>query len=291
MNKHTISDLGILASISIGFGMATAGSDGGLHLHGIPLFAACGLLAFSIQWLAFIPAFIFQTERYFDLLGSLTYIGLALVALLYSTQDTGAILVASMVIIWATRLGSFLFKRVIRDGHDARFVRIKPDFLRFFMTWSLQGLWVLVTFSAGLAALTSGRAWPLDVFVGAGCLLWLSGFIIEVVADRQKSDFRKDPANKDRFIQHGIWAWSRHPNYFGEILLWSGIALASLPMLQGWQYLTLISPVFVFVLLTRISGVSMLEARANKKWGHHEDYKNYCAKTPMLVLKPPSREE
>ena len=291
MNKHTISVLGILASIAIGLGMAAAGSDGGLLVSGLPLFAVCGLLAYFVQWIAFIPAFIFQTERYFDLLGSLTYISLAVVALMYSTQDPGAILVASMVIIWATRLGSFLFIRVIKDGHDARFVRIKPDFLRFLMTWSLQGLWVLVTFSAGLAALTAGQAYPLDVYVGAGCVLWLAGFIIEVVADQQKSSFRKDPNNTGKFIQHGIWAWSRHPNYFGEIVLWSGIAVAALPMLQGWQYLTLISPVFVFVLLTKISGVSMLEARANKKWGHQEDYKNYCAKTPVLLINPTLRDD
>jgi steroid 5-alpha reductase family enzyme len=286
MNNNLISVLGIVAAIGIALGIAAAGSSGGIEISGVPLFLICGLIAFLVQWLAFIPAFIFQTERYFDLLGSLTYISLAAIGFLYSGQDAGATLVAAMVLIWAVRLGGFLFTRVSRTGHDRRFAKIKPDFLQFLMTWTLQGLWVFITFSAGLSALTSGKAYPLDVFVGVGSVLWLTGFLIEIVADRQKSNFSKDPGNQDKFIRHGLWAWSRHPNYFGEILLWVGIAMAALPMLEGWQLVTLISPVFVFVLLTRISGVRMLEARADRKWGQDDDYQSYCRRTPVLLLNP-----
>ena len=286
MNSYLTSILGIIGAIVVALGIALAGSSGELQILGMPLFFVCGLSAFLVQWLAFIPAFIFQTERYFDLLGSLTYISLAVIALLYSSQDAGAIVVASMVIIWASRLGVFLFRRVMRVGHDRRFAKIKPDFLQFLMTWTLQGSWVFVTFAAGLAALASGKAYPLSGLVGLGCALWFVGFLIEVVADQQKSIFRNDPTNADKFIRHGLWAWSRHPNYFGEILLWTGIAVAALPILEGWQHITLVSPVFVFVLLTRISGVRMLEARANKKWGREEDYQEYCDKTPTLLLNP-----
>jgi steroid 5-alpha reductase family enzyme len=286
MNGGSTSILGILGAIGVALGIALAGSGGDLQIFGMPLLLTCGLFSFFVQWLAFIPAFMFQTERYFDLLGSLTYIALAVIALLYSSQEAGAILVASMVIVWASRLGIFLFGRVMRVGHDRRFVKIKPDFLQFLMTWTLQGSWVFVTFAAGLTALTSGKAYPLSGLVGVGCSLWFVGFLIEVVADQQKSIFRKDPNNVDKFIRHGLWAWSRHPNYFGEILLWTGIAVAALPMLEGWQYVTLISPVFVIVLLTKISGVRMLEARANEKWGREEDYQEYRDKTPMLLLNP-----
>ena len=286
MNGYLTPILGIFGAIAVALGIALAGSSGDLQIFGMPLFLVCGLFAFLVQWLAFIPAYIFQTERYFDLLGSLTYIALAVIALLYSSQGAGAILVASMVVIWASRLGVFLFKRVMQVGHDRRFAKIKPDFLQFLMTWTLQGLWVFVTFAAGLAALTSGKAYPLSGLVGVGCALWFVGFLIEVVADQQKSVFRKDPNNEDKFIRHGLWAWSRHPNYFGEILLWTGIAIAALPLLEGWQYVTLISPLFVIVLLTKISGVRMLEARANKKWGREEDYQEYRDKTPTLLLNP-----
>ena len=98
-----------------------------------------------------------------------------------------------------------------------------------------------------------------------------------------------DPANKGTFISTGLWAWSRHPNYFGEITLWLGIAVIAFPALSGWQYVTLISPVFVYVLLAHISGVPLLERRGQKKWGHEEAYQEYVRRTPSLLLKPPAR--
>ena len=102
--------------------------------------------------------------------------------------------------------------------------------------------------------------------------------------------FRADPANEGRFITTGLWAWSRHPNYFGEILLWAGIALIAFPVLQGAQLATLISPVFVFVLLTRISGVPLLESRGKKRWGDEPAYQEYKARTPVLWPRPPRTE-
>jgi steroid 5-alpha reductase family enzyme len=111
------------------------------------------------------------------------------------------------------------------------------------------------------------------------------------VSDAQKNRFRADPANRGKFIQTGLWAWSRHPNYFGEIVLWIGVAIIALPVLRGWQYLTLISPVFVTLLLTRVSGVPMLERRADEKWGGQEDYEAYKARTPVLIPRPPSSAE
>lgn len=286
MTRNQVSLLGITGSVTAAMAVAAAGSTGGLVVAGAPLLVLFGVFAFAIQWLAFIPAFAFQTEKFYDLLGSLTYISLAVTAFIVSTREPAAILITVMVGIWAMRLGSFLFLRISRDGHDARFRTIKPDFLQFLMTWTMQGLWVFLTFSAGLAAITSGRDHPIDGWVIAGSAMWLLGFLIEVIADQQKSSFRKDPANAQRFIQHGLWAWSRHPNYFGEIVLWTGIAVMAVPALQGWQYLTLISPVFVFLLLTKVSGVRMLEARARKRWGEDQDYQEYHKRTPMLILNP-----
>ncbi|MBC8187024.1 MAG: DUF1295 domain-containing protein, partial [Proteobacteria bacterium] len=120
-----------------------------------------------------------------------------------------------------------------------------------------------------------------------GGFLWVAGFAIEVAADQQKRRFRADPSNRERFIRSGLWAWSRHPNYFGEIILWIGIALIALPVLSGWQLATLISPVFVYVLLTRISGIPLLETRAKKKWGKDPDFAAYMRSTPVLFPRPP----
>jgi steroid 5-alpha reductase family enzyme len=286
MDKILISISGILCSLLVAVVVGLAGSTGGKEIATIPVFFACGLFAFVTQWVAFLPAYLYQTEKYFDLLGSITYVTLALAALFFSSMEPGSVVIAFMVSIWAGRLGSFLFFRIKRVGHDSRFRTIKTDFLQFLMTWTLQGLWVFITFSAGLAAITSGRAHPLDGIVVVGCLIWLIGFLIEVIADNQKSEFRLKDGNAGKFIQDGLWAMSRHPNYFGEIMLWTGIAVAASPALVGMQYVTLISPLFVVLLLTKLSGVRMLEHRAKKRWGQEPDFIEYQEKTPMLVLNP-----
>ena len=253
------------------------------------VFAIAAVLAYVINWAVFVPSYLARTETYFDLTGSATYVSLILVTSLASGDlDTRAVVVAGAVLVWAVRLGSFLFTRVRRDGGDGRFDRIKTDVLRFLMTWTLQALWVLLTLAAALAVITSDDRHEVDGFLVVGMALWLAGFAIEVVADRQKSAFRADPANTGRFITSGLWAWSRHPNYFGEITLWVGIAVAALPVLSGWRWLMLISPVFVVVLLTRISGIPMLEHRAEKRWGDDPEFRAYTDTTPVLVPRPPS---
>jgi steroid 5-alpha reductase family enzyme len=200
--------------------------------------------------------------------------------------DGRTILLAVLVVIWAARLSSFLFRRIHKAGKDVRFDEMKPSFFRFLNAWTLQGLWVAFTLSAALAAITTTTRKPLGLFAAIGFLVWVFGFAIEVVADAQKSRFRAVPQNKGRFIHTGLWARSRHPNYFGEIVLWIGVAIIALPILRGWQWVTLISPVFVTVLLTRISGVPMLEKRADEKWGGQEDYEAYKERTPVLIPRP-----
>lgn len=288
MSKNLVSIGGIAASLIVGSLIALAGSQGSVLTGGVPLFALCGIIAFAIQWVCFVPAYIFQTEHYFDLVGSLTYLSLTLLVLAATgAAEPRALLIGAMVILWASRLGTFLFRRISASGEDRRFRAIKTDFLRFLMTWTLQGLWVLLTCAAGLAAMTAAEPQPLDGLAMIGAALWVLGFAIEVVADRQKSAFRANAENRNKFIQHGLWAWSRHPNYFGEITLWLGITIIALPVLDGWTYATLISPFFVIFLLTQVSGVPMLEARAEKQWGDDENYRAYKRATPAVILRPP----
>ena len=139
--------------------------------------------------------------------------------------------------------------------------------------------------AAALVAITTTARKGLDVFAIVGFLVWVVGFTIEVVADSQKSRFSANPDNKGKFIQTGLWSRSRHPNYFGEIVLWIGVAVIAAPVLQGWQWIALISPVFVTFLLTRVSGVPLLEKKADKKWGGQGDYESYKKKTPVLIPK------
>ncbi len=287
-NPQRTSAIGIVAALAIGVAVAFAGSQGSTQVGAISVFALAGVIAYAINIVAFVPAILRQTERFFDATGSATYLTVIIAALLLSDDvDARALIVGGLVVVWAVRLGTFLFARIRRDGRDGRFDAIKTDAPRFLMTWVLQGLWVFLTLACALAVITSERRESFDGFAAVGIIVWLIGFSIEVMADRQKSIFRADPTNRDRFITTGLWAWSRHPNYFGEITLWVGILITALPILDGWRWVVLVSPLFVYLLLTRISGIPMLERRAQKKWGDDDEFQRYVATTPALMLRPP----
>ena len=287
MNATNLKSLIIFfVLILIGWGVASAGSQQGITIFDISFFTLLVGLIYLIQWLVFIPSYINQTEKFFDLTGSLTYISVSALALLFSPNlNIRAILLASLVIIWAVRLGTFLFRRIQKDGKDGRFDEIKPYFLSFLNVWTIQALWVTFTAAAAFMAISTSNQKPIGVFAVIGLLIWIVGFAIEVIADNQKSQFKANPKNRGKFIDVGLWSKSRHPNYFGEIVLWIGVAIIALPVLQGWQYVGLISPIFVTILLTRVSGVPMLEDRADEKWGGQADYEAYKKRTPVLIPK------
>ena len=255
-------------------------------LTGLALIQQAVLIAFVIQWILFVPAFIFQTEKFYDLTGSATYIFIVSFVSIqsYSTINIniGSILLASFIILWATRLGSFLFTRIQKNGEDKRFKSIKPSPTRFFMTWTLQGMWVSLCSMCALTAIASKNGVIQNGFFYFGMLVFIFGFVIEIIADWQKSTFRKNPENKDQFICHGLWYYSRHPNYFGEIILWLGISIMSFSSLSSWQLFTLISPLFTYILLVYISGVRILEISGMEKWGHSENYQEYIRTTSSL---------
>ena len=286
MKKKLLSIAIFFILILTGYLVALAGGQGSAS-GGISTFMIVVGLAFIIQWIVFIPAYIFQTEKYFDITGSMTYITVTALALCFSRYsaplDARSILLAALVIIWAVRLGSFLYNRIRKAGKDDRFDEIKPNFIRFLNVWTIQGLWITFTAAAALVAITTTMRKELDLFAVLGLLVWIVGFIFEVIADSQKSRFNADPSNKGKFIRTGLWSRSRHPNYFGEIVLWIGIALIAAPVLQGWQWVAMISPIFVILLLTRVSGVPLLEKKADAKWGGQDDYEAYKKNTPVLI--------
>ena len=270
--------------VLLGAALAAAGSQGGASVGGVPVFGVAVAVAFVIQWLVLVPSYLARTERFFDLTGSVTYIAVTLgVLLLARGWDARRVLLAVLVLVWAVRLGTFLFGRVSRSGADDRFDEIKGSFPRFLAVWTIQGLWVSVTAAAAWIAISASRQVDIDVFAVVGFLLWAAGFAVEVIADRQKSRFRADPTHRGRFISTGLWSRSRHPNYFGEILLWTGVAVIAVPVLQGWQWVGMVSPVFVAVLIIRVSGIPLLEAKADAKWGGQPDYEEYKRTTPVLV--------
>jgi steroid 5-alpha reductase family enzyme len=280
--------IAIVVALVVGALVAIAGSQGGATIGGVPLFALAVAAAFAIQVIAFIPAMLLQTERFFDLTGSLTFF-LISAALVLSTPmpDARSWILAAMVMLWAARLGSFLAVRVHKAGSDGRFDQIKGSPLRFLQVWVIQGAWVSLTAAAAWIAISadaSSRA-PIGWLTVVGIVVWALGMVIEIVADAQKSAFRADPRNRDEFIRTGLWSRSRHPNYFGEIVIWVGVFLTAAPVLVGWQWVALLSPLFVILLLTRVSGIPLLAARAEKKWGDRADYVAYREQTPVLIPK------
>ncbi|EQM72752.1 MULTISPECIES: DUF1295 domain-containing protein [Microbacterium] len=282
------SVIAILAALVIGTLVAVAGSQNGATIGGIPLFALAVAAAFAIQVIAFIPAMLLQTERFFDLTGSLTFFAISAALVLLAPQpDARSWILAGMVMLWAVRLGSFLALRVHKAGSDGRFDQIKGSPLRFLQVWIIQGAWVSLTAAAAWITISADSATraPIGWLTVVGIVVWVLGMVVEIVADAQKSAFRADPRNRDEFIRTGLWSRSRHPNYFGEIVIWVGVFLTAAPVLVGWQWIALLSPLFVILLLTRVSGIPLLEARAEKKWGDRADYIAYRENTPVLIPK------
>ena len=282
--SKTLASIGLVLLLGVAF--AWAGSYGGASFAEIPVFTLGVVMAFLIQWIAFIPAMLKRTEKFFDLVGSITYLSVTLLSFaLVPEADLRSYLLAAMVCIWAGRLGSFLFTRIHKAGSDQRFDKLKNSFVQFIGAWTLQGLWVTFTMAAALAGITSAKREPIGVLALFGTLIWLTGFLLEAIADHQKSAFKKDPENRDSFIQSGLWSISRHPNYLGEIILWVGVSIVAIPVLQGWQWAMLSSPFFVALLLIRVSGIPLLEKKADEKWGGQSDYESYKKNVALLVPK------
>ena len=281
--KEKPKNIIINLTISLGVILATIAFAG---LSGSDLVIKTAWYILIIHWVAFVPALIFKTEKFYDLTGSICY---AFGSIFVYCQTYGATLslslfIAIAVLIWTIRLGSFLLKRVLDAGEDKRFRTIKTSPTQFFMTFNLSALWVVICSLCALTAVSNGVVTVKPIFY-LGLFIFIAGFSIEVIADNQKTKFRSVSENANSFITTGLWSFSRHPNYFGEVILWAGIAIMSLPYLEGVQYWTLISPIFSFVLIYFVSGVRMLEARANVKWGENAEYQKYVKKTPVFFPK------
>ena len=264
-------------------------SFGIAYLTGNEIVINAVLLAFLISWAAFIPAYGFQTEKFYDLTGSIKYLLLIWITYLAAFQingyNIGSLILTLFISVWTIRLGSFLFMRIHKVGEDKRFRTIKTSWSQFFMTWTLSGMWVSICSMCALTAISSNTGVVTNSIFYIGAFLFVVGLSIEVIADNQKSVFRSVEANKNKFITTGLWAKSRHPNYLGEIVLWFAVAVMSFSSLTGLQYITLISPIFTYLLLVHVSGVRMLEARSDIKWADNQEYQEYKRETPVLFFK------
>ena len=286
MNRQIKNIIAITAFLICIVLINIAGQNVEIEIRGMNAFTFILIIAVLLQVFFFLPSFILKTEKYYDLVGSLTYI--TTISLAYFSVENKTMIdsiIYFYVMVWASRLGIYLFRRVRNDGKDVRFEKAKRHFFWFLQYWMGQALWVSLTACAAIIAILSPEEDTLPVLAIVGMALWLSGFTIESISDYQKRVFRKENNSSESFIHTGLWARSRHPNYFGEITLWTGITVIALNTLSGIEYITLISPVFVYMLLTRMSGVNLLERIADERYGHLEEYQRYKRNTPVLVPK------
>lgn len=244
------------------------------------------IISLGINFTMFLVAYKLQSDKLTDAAYAISFLTLATYGLINSSGGTYHVLLATMVAVWAFRLGGFLLYRVIKAGKDRRFDGMRESFVKFGAFWLIQAVsvWVLM--------IPSVMAFELPVvsapLAALGVIIWLAGFSIESIADAQKYTFSSNKANKGLWIESGIWKYSRHPNYLGEILVWLGVyiyATASFSFTQAT--VASVSPLFITILLLFVSGIPILEKAADKKWGKNPAYRAYKKRTSILLPLPP----
>lgn len=231
----------------------------------------------------FVIAYCLRSDKLTDFAYALSFIAVAASTFIFNDEHSTLLrLLITLVVIWALRLGTFLVIRIRKAGKDTRFDGIREDFLKFLKFWVGQGLvaWVLLLpllFVAGTAGQTSSLTY-------VGVAIWLLGLTIETTADLQKYRFAQNPANKDKWIDSGLWHYSLHPNYFGEMVIWVGFYLATFAALDTPQRLIgLISPLTIILILRFVTGVPPLEKLGQQRWGNNPKYQARLARTNLLL--------
>lgn len=273
------------------FLMVSAVGNNSVVLNEYSVVLYCAAICIGIQWVAWIPASVGKTERFYDLTGGLTYLTVVGFSLWAGSQSEPPslreLIVSLLVVIWSLRLSFFLYLRIHRTGKDGRFDQLKTSPIRFLVPWTLQGLWVFLTMIVVIVINSQADSAPaLGIWDGIGLSIWILGFGIETIADNQKKAFNTEPNNQGKWIDSGLWSYSRHPNYLGEILLWTGIAFFGISCFTGLERVAWISPIFIYLLLTKVSGTPILDKRALEKWGDDPEYQKYRDNTPALIPRP-----
>jgi steroid 5-alpha reductase family enzyme len=228
--------------------------------------ALTAIVTVIYQFIFFVITALFKFDQVTDFAGSTNFVILAVLTLvLKASWHFRQIVLTLLVVVWGLRLGIFLLMRILQWGEDRRFDEQRGNIVRLIIFWTLQAVWVW-TVSLPLTLVNAsdggGSLKPADVI---GWTMWVFGFLIEAAADQQKLSFKNSPENRGKWCDVGVWKYSRHPNYFGEMLLWWGIFVAASPVLEGAEYLVIFGPLFLTLLLLFVSGIPLLEASADKK--------------------------
>ncbi len=250
------------------------------------------IFSFAVNCFFCVCAAAFKTDKVTDFSYSLSFFLLTLFLLSASGPPFSyhKIIVAVAILLWSTRLGGYLFYRIIKIGKDARFDDKRGNFINFLQFWVLQATTVWLVMLPFSVYITSPSDEGALYFTLLGILLFSLGLLIESISDVQKFRYRRTPENNSHWVDSGLWKYSRHPNYFGEMLVWWGLFIVVIPSLEGLFWLTLIGPLWITVLLLFVSGIPLLEKSADRKYGNNPDYLSYKESTSMLIPLPPRRK-
>jgi len=246
------------------------------------------IISLLIQLFFFIFAYIFKTDKLTDLSYGLSFIVIALIGLRLNNALTRMqIVLAAAIIIWGIRLVSYLFYRILKIKKDSRFDEIRNSLVKFGGFFLFQGIsvWLIMIPSILFLGKQMEERWSTISILGL--IIWVMALIIETVADIQQFRFKSKGENRGKFISSGIWRYSRHPNYFGEMMCWWGLFIYALPYLTGKEYIGVVGPMFISFLLLFVSGIPILEKKNNERYGNNKDYQKYKSQTSLLVLWPP----
>jgi steroid 5-alpha reductase family enzyme len=249
------------------------------------------ILIFGIQVILFAFAMTLHTDKLTDISYGMTFVILVLFFLFTRKPLTFLQVAAAIIIIlWGLRLAAYLFIRIMRIGRDTRFDSRRDSFKKFGFFWLLQAISIWTILLPVTFFFNSDGAGRSTTFSLAGIVVWAIGFIIEAVADQQKFKFKSDEKNKGSWVNNGLWKYSRHPNYFGEILCWWGIFLLTAPYLRGIAWIGILGPVYITVLLMFVSGIPLLEKQADEKYKDNKEYQEYKHITSLLIPLRPKKK-
>ncbi|XP_064640817.1 uncharacterized protein LOC135495807 [Lineus longissimus] len=255
--------------------------------------ALCAIVTVSMQLVFFFLACTFQFTKLTDIAGGVNFAIIAILTfLLAQTYTTRQVMVTAFVWGWGLRLSCYLLYRICKIGEDTRFEEKGSRWSKYAGFWTFQAIWV---FSVSLPVIFTNAqrsAFKLDPreFTDldiAGAVIYTVGLVCEASADMQKFNFRDNPANNGRWCDFGLWRWSRHPNYFGEMLVWWGIFIISTNILTNGQWAAIVSPVFTTLILLFLSGIPLLEKKHDEIYGRCKDYLDYKMSTSPLIPLPP----
>ncbi|KAG5041810.1 hypothetical protein JHK85_014286 [Glycine max] len=246
--------------------------------------AFTALVTIAYQFLFFVVTALLKFDKVTDFAGSTNFIIIAALTLVIKgSWYFRQIILTLFVGIWGIRLGLFLLFRILQWGEDRRFDEMHSNLGRLAIFWIFQAVWVWAVSLPVTVVNASDRNPFLQVVDIVGWILWAVGFIVEGTADQQKLHFKRSSENRGKWCNVGLWKYSRHPNYFGEILLWWGIFVASTPVLKGAEWLVIIGPIFLTLLLLFVSGIPLLEDSADKKFGNVDGYRIYKKRTRLKL--------